>query len=134
MYETRRGRFKTYATIVMKILIIRIIVQNLETTLVYYCNSLDATTYFGYYHVILKKQLEGVSFWKFLHFSKTSPFVGQCLHSLPVYLYETLCAIWYHLYNSNNLNKHLWRSVTFAKRLPRLQNDDFSKCVIWATG
>ena len=62
MYETRRGRFKTYATIVMKILIIRIIVQNLETTLVYYCNSPDATTYFGYYHVILKKQLEGVSF------------------------------------------------------------------------
>ena len=103
MYEIRRGRFKTYTTIVMKILIIRIIVQNLETTLVYYCNSLDATTYFGYYHVILKKQLEGVSFWKFLHFSKTSPFVGQCLHSLPVYLYETLCAIWYHLYNSNNL-------------------------------
>ena len=102
MYETRRGRLKTYATAI-KILIITIIVQNLETMLVYYCNSLDATTYFGYYPVILKKQLEDVSFWKFLHFSETNPFVGQCLHSLPVYLYETLCAIRYHLYNSNNL-------------------------------
>ena len=30
-------------------------------------------------------------------------------------LNETLCAIWYHLYNLKKREKHPWRSVTFSK-------------------
>ena len=28
---------------------------------------------------------------------------------------ETLCAIWYHLYNLENVKKHPWRSAIFSK-------------------
>ena len=29
------------------------------------------------------------------------------------WIYETVCAIWYHLYNLKKSKKHPWRSATF---------------------